>query len=68
MNKKGKIIGLFFSFSFIVILMIQPLKRIKEEKLKELDIIKNTTLPMKLINTNEFEKAIRISYIGDLIL
>ena len=68
MSKKGKIIGLFFSFSFIGILMIQPLKIIKEEKQKELDIIKNTTLSVKLINTNEFEKAIRISYIGDLIL
>jgi hypothetical protein len=27
-----------------------------------------TTLSMKLINTNEFENAIRISYFGDLIL
>jgi fucose 4-O-acetylase-like acetyltransferase len=68
MNKKGKKIWLFFSFSFIGILMIQPLKIIKEEKQKELDIIMKTTLSMKLINTNEFEKAIRISYIGDLIL
>ena len=68
MNKKGKIIWLFFSFLFIGILMIQPLKIIKEEKQKELDIIMKTTLSMKLINTNEFEKAIRISYIGDLIL
>ena len=48
--------------------MIQPLKIIKKEKQKELDIIMKIALSMKLINTNEFEKAIRISYIGDLIL
>lgn len=68
MNKKGKIIWLFFSFSFIGIIMIQPLRIIKEEKQKNLDIIMKTTLSMKLINTNEFENAIRISYFGDLIL
>ena len=59
---------LIFSFLFIGILMIQPLKIIKKEKQKELDIIMKIALSMKLINTNEFEKAIRISYIGDLIL
>lgn len=48
--------------------MKKPLKIIKEENQKELDIIMNTKLSMKLINTNEFEKAIKISYIGDLIL
>jgi len=67
-NKKGKIIGLIFSFSFIGILIVQPLNIIKEEKLKDIDIIANTSLQMKLINSDEFEKAIRISYIGDLIL
>ena len=68
MHKKGKIIGLFFSFSFIGILMVQPLKIIKEEKQKEKEIIRNTSLSMKLINFDEFENAIRISYIGGLIL
>ena len=67
-GKKSKIIGLFFSFSFIGILMIQPFEKIKEEKQKELNIIRNTSLSIKLINSNEFEKSIRISYIGDLIL
>jgi poly-gamma-glutamate capsule biosynthesis protein CapA/YwtB (metallophosphatase superfamily) len=68
MGKKSKIIGLFFSFSFIGILIIQPLQIIKREKQKDINLIRNTSLSIKLINTNEFEKAIRISYIGDLIL
>jgi len=68
MGKKSKIIGLFFSFSFICILMIQPLQIIKREKQKDNDLIRSTSLSIKLINTNEFEKSIRISYIGDLIL
>lgn len=32
MEKKGKITGLFFSFSFISILMIEPLQKIKEKR------------------------------------
>jgi len=68
MNKKGKIIGLIFSLSFIGILVVIPLKIIKEGKQKEIDIIGNSSFSMKLINPNEFENAIRISYIGDLIL
>lgn len=68
MNKKGKIIGFIFSFSFIGILIVKPFNIIKEEKKNEIYIIGNTSLSMKLINPNEFENATKISYIGDLIL
>ena len=68
MNIKGKLIGLFFSCFFIKLLLIKSFIIINLEKEKEQAFINNSTLSIKLINNFNFENAIKISYVGDLIL
>ena len=69
-NTFGKIIGLNFSILFILILFIKPMLIISFENIKQYELMKKTKLSIKLINNNDydFNNAIRISYIGDLIL
>lgn len=67
-NTIGKIIGLNFSVLFILILFIKPMKIIFVENIKQYELMKKEKLSIKLINNYDFNNAIRISYIGDLIL
>lgn len=67
-NKRGKLIKSVISLFFIFILTINPFFVIIKEKQLELENIHNISLKRTLINNFDFEKAIRISYIGDLIL
>lgn len=68
-NKKGKIIWLIISLLFIRILLINPIIIFKSYKEREYQYIKNTKLSIKLINyNNDFKNAVRISYVGDLIM
>ena len=68
MNLKGKLISLIFSIFFILILLIQTKILIIEKNKKEVEMIQKADLAIKLINNYDFENAIRISYVGDLIL
>ena len=67
-NFTGKIIGFFFSILLTSILLLKTKNLIDLEKIKEYESIKNTKLSIKLINNHNFQNAIRISYVGDLIL
>ena len=69
-NTIGKIIGLYFSLFFILILLIKPTTIVYFENIEEYKLIKKTKLSIELINNNDydFNNSIRISYIGDLIL
>ena len=68
MNIKGKICGFIFSIFFISILLLWRNDLLEAEKQKELELIKKSELSIKLINNYDFNKYIRISYVGDLIL
>ena len=67
-NINGKILVSFFFCFFIKLLLIKAFLIINLEKEKEQVFIKNSSLSIKLINNFNFENAIKISYVGDLLL
>ena len=68
MNIIGKKIGLIFSLLFIGILLIKANFDINDRNIDEFKSIENAELSIKLINNYDFINAIRISYVGDLIM
>ena len=72
-NKKGKIIGFIFYLSFILMLLINPIKtyindkNIQKSNKKEI-VLNNNNITYKENLVEMLKNSIRISYVGDLIL
>ena len=66
MNIFGKKIGFIFIILFIYFLLLNSFLTIEQKKKIEMNKIENISLSIKLINNYDFEKAIKILYIGQL--
>ena len=67
-NLKGKIIRYIFCFSFIFMLLINPIKIHSNSIIQIIDINKENNRKINNDKNNIFDNSIRISYVGDLIL